>query len=209
MKRITIIFLLFTGLSAGLLLSCSKEELEPSSETVIIMYFKGLLGTQPFYFSTDKGFLADTYVSSLDTMVREYTFVFADTSLTSEFAFASLNFRSPFLTESLSEEQDLDSTFLPRTFPLTQPFGNPTNPFQMGTFSCEMIKQSGETYTTLWFNGTINNGTAVVDSSRDITWIDQKTYKLVYLSLDFDIILKDSSLVSVTNSSALIAFPKN
>ncbi len=208
MKRFTAIFLLLTGLSAGILLSCSKEELEPSSETVIIMYFKGLLGAQPFYFATDKGFLADTYVSSLDTMAREYTFVFADTSLTSEFAFASLNFRSPLMAVEVSLEQDLDTTFRPRAFSMMQMFGNPANPFQLGTFACEITTLSGETYSSLTFNG-ITNGYAVVDSSRDITWIDQKTYKLVYLSLDFEMMLKDSSLVAVTNSSALIAFPKN
>lgn len=208
MKRISLYSLLFTTLLAGMLSACSKEEVEPSSESVIIMYFKGEINSQPFLFATNSGYVADTWMDPMDTVVRSYSFTFLDTSLKNDFEVANLTFRSGTLASQLSLVQDIDSTFQPRTFQLTQMFGNPTNPFQLATFSCEIFNKGGDTYSTYSFN-MMNTGEAVIDSVKDITWVDQQQYKLVYLSLETDLMLNDSlATIPLTGGKALIAFPK-
>ncbi len=201
---------IFMAIAGLMLLSCAKNELPVSADHSIILYFSGEVDAVPFSFSTGHSDVAEPLILPADTgIVRVFMFNFYDTTNAGLFNVASLQFKSSRVYDSLfSLNADLDETFQSGPKELATIWGSPANPFQLNTFTCEMVKNDGTAYTSLSLNA-IPTGNISVDSTRDIQWFDEKFYKLIYLSMNFNIQLPDTmvSPISLTNGKALIAFP--
>lgn len=202
---------IFMAIAGLMLLSCAKEELPVSADHSIVLYFSGKLDTVPFSFSTAQNNVAEPLIILSDSgIARVFMFNFYDTSGKGLFDVASLQFKSSRTYDPmLSLNAELGETFQPGPKEFATVWGNPTNPFQLNSFTCELLKKDGSIYNSS-FSNTITVGSILVDSSRDIQWFDEKFYKLVYLSMDFNFQYSDTMITvttPLTNGKALIAFP--
>lgn len=191
---------------AGSLFSCKEEVLEPSVSQSIILYFNGEIDGVPFSYRSGKGIIVEPGSFMPDSLARHFTFDFIDTLQKETFPMVELSFRSAIrIGDNMPFNIELDSTFLPGPKEFYMPVGNPANPFQLSTFACYINDSTGRVLSTESING-INIGNVMIDSVNDIRWIDEKYYKLVYLSLDCQLFADTTSELS--NGKALIAFPR-
>jgi len=192
-----------------LLNSCQKTELPPSNVGEPRLFVRGNFNNQDLDYTIGNTTIQGTPVVLNDTnAARTFNFSFSD--------FANPNgikINLSFVNHSPQFgdlNTDLDNTFVPGNKVIADIFPSPANPLQLSTFTISLT-DSSVVYSSRKYFSLPDSSFCKIDSVSDLTWLDNITYKMVYLSFNCSMIKQstpDSTFYQFKNAKAVIAFPK-
>ncbi len=195
----------------GMLLpSCEKNELPPVSEASPVLMAQGTFKGEGYTWTVDGSSVeGSTWVADSNAGLFPHAFVFSFSGKGVSGTLPSLKFY--FNNHSLTFGEinnQIDSTFQPGLKEFTSVFVNPVNPFNLNSVAIEM-KDSTNTYSSITMD-SLTTYTCFIDSTKIITWKDEKPYQMVYLHFTCMLAGLNSpfNLWPFTNGKAVLAFPR-
>ncbi|HRY31715.1 MAG TPA: hypothetical protein P5531_01980 [Bacteroidales bacterium] len=203
--------LLLAGMFLGVvLLSCEKNELPPDSiESPVLMAQGTFKGIDYNWIVDGTRVEGSTWISDSNTGLFPHAFVFnfSGTGTLPVLPGLRFYFNNHSLTFGNLNNQ-IDSTFQPGTKEFTTVFMNPVNPYNLNAVSLE-LRDSTNTYSSMTMDSLMTYG-CIIDSTKNIIWKDEKSYRLVYLHFNCMLAGLNSpfDLYPFTDVKAVLAFPR-